>query len=185
MGDAAGHPGPQGRGYQRPRPMNRPDPPHRVPVSAPRLPLVARGLGRPTAPPSNRCCRPPARPFIAGRPRNALKRWQLCKTLNFFCCIGYVEGVPWWHSAHGPSLRGRPGHGGRRRVWAWRPPCAPVLGPERRRKSGMHPFPLHSVGLRPLYALPAGLSGCCPGTSSELRWQRPHSSRTLPGGIQG
>ena len=46
-----------------------------------------------------------------------------------------------WHR-HGPSLRGRPGHRGRRRVWPWRPRCAPALGLERRRKCRTFPFPL-------------------------------------------
>jgi hypothetical protein len=113
-------PGPEGRGYQRPRPMNRPDPP------------PARQTGR---------SRTPGRPFIAGRPRNALKRWPLYKTLDFSCCTWHVEGVPWRYDTYGPILRGQPGHRGRRRVWAWRPPCAPASGSQRARKTGMPPLP--------------------------------------------
>jgi hypothetical protein len=67
-------------------PMNRPTPPHRVPVSAPRPPLVARRIGLTRCPPVNPVLSH-ARPFTAGRPRNAVKRWQLYKTLDFFCCI--------------------------------------------------------------------------------------------------
>jgi hypothetical protein len=117
-------------------------------VSAPRPPLLARRIARPTAHPSNGCSRPPDRPFTAGRPRNASKRWQLYRTLTFFCCTGYVERVPWRHGTRGPSLHGRPGHRGRRRVWAWTPPCAPAAGPGRPRKSGMSPFlPVGGIAL--------------------------------------
>jgi hypothetical protein len=135
------HPGPEGRGYQRPRPMNRPDPPHRVPVSAPRPTSLRRDQGPGTGDrEGNRQRREPGtgnrepgktlrisdcglrirRPrqavfsgepkatafsgtgyrqpggrtdhvrdgTAAGRPRNPLKRWQVYKTLDFFCCIG-------------------------------------------------------------------------------------------------
>jgi hypothetical protein len=75
-GDAARHPGPQGRGYQQPRPMNRPDLPHRVPVSVPTPPLLAR-TGRVTRRPPVKRALSPARPFIGARPRKAVKRWQL------------------------------------------------------------------------------------------------------------
>jgi hypothetical protein len=96
MGDGACHPGPQGRGYQRPRPMNRPDPPRRVPVSAPRPPLVAP-VGRETHRPPVKPVLSPARPFTADRPRNPLKRWQLYKTLDFSVVPGmsreYLGGM--------------------------------------------------------------------------------------------
>jgi len=51
------HPGPKGRGYRQPRPMNRPDPPVRVPTAcavgyrlSPRPGLTSTGRACPSAP---------------------------------------------------------------------------------------------------------------------------------------
>ena len=70
---------------------------------------------------------PPPAPGTPSSVGSRIRRWL------FSVVSGNVASVPWRHGTPGPSLRGRPGPCGRRRVWARRP-LAPRGRPRKAEK---------------------------------------------------